>query len=165
MDIDPADLEAYRRSDSRDQARAAFDRILGRAQRSLCLFDDCGEFWGVSRRAFADAVHALLRRKADATVTIVVHDPRHIETRCPRLVELVRRHSPRFRVLQSDPAVRGFSSGIVIADATVVLRRPHFDRPRVFTDFDEAAVAAADRLFRELAEGASPGLSGSVTGL
>ena len=42
------------------QARAAFDGIVSRAQRSLRIADDRGEFYGLDRKAFADALEALL---------------------------------------------------------------------------------------------------------
>ncbi|NLD67259.1 MAG: hypothetical protein GX644_00435 [Limnobacter sp.] len=163
--MNPEDLESYRRFETRSEALAAFDRIVGRAQRTLQLFDDSGEFWRLERKVFADAVQALLDRSRDATVTLVVHDTGYIERRCARLLALLRRRTPRLRVLRSDTSTRGFSRGVVIADATVVLRRPHFDRPRAFLDFGEAEVGAASALFAELVDGAQPGVVPSVTGL
>ncbi|HRO62111.1 MAG TPA: hypothetical protein PK177_23645 [Burkholderiaceae bacterium] len=159
------DFESYRRFDTRSEALAGFDRIVGRTQRKLQLFDDSGEFWGLERKGFADAVQALLERHRDAAVTVVVHDPGFIERRCARLLALLRRRTPRLQVLRSDPSTRGFSRGIVIADATVVLRRPHFGQPRAFLDFGEAEVGAASALFAELVDGALPGITPSVTGL
>lgn len=165
MEIDPQDLQRYRQMATRTEAREAFDRITARAQRSLALFDDRGEFWGLERKAFADAAASLLARNRDASITIVVHDLAHIERHCPRLSMLLRTHSPRFRVLQSDMSVRAYSRGLVIADDTVVLRRAHFGQPASFLDFDEAEVAASGKLFAELIDSALPGVSAQVTGL
>ena len=128
-------------------------------------FDDRGEFWGLGRKAFADAAKALLGRHRDARITIVVHETAYLEQRCPRLVELLSLHGPRLHVLRTEPSVRSYSRGFVIADATVVLRRPHFDGSRVFVDFDETAVGGAANLFADLAGSALPGISSGVTGL
>ena len=161
----PEDFVSYRRFETRSEALAGFDRVVARTQRQLQLFDDSGEFWGLERKVFADAVQALLERHRDATVTIVVHDPGYIERRCARLIALLARRTPRLRVLRSDPSARAFSRGIVIADATVVLRRPNFDHPRVFLDFGEVEVGAASALFADLVDSALPGIAPSVTGL
>ena len=159
--MNPEDLESYRRLETRGEALAAFDRIVGRAQRRLQLFDESGEFWRLERKVFADAAQALLDRSRDATVTIVVHDTDYIERRCARLLALLRRRAPRLKVLRSDPSTRVFSRGVVIADATVVLRRPHFDRPGEVNL--EKALRLADRLGGHLVSGHVDGL-GTVTG-
>ena len=163
--MDFESFESYRRFDSRGEAVAGFDRIVGRTQRSLQLFDDSGDFWGLGRTAFADAAKALLGRHRAATITIIVHETAYLEQRCPRLVDLLRLHAPRIRVLRTEPSTRAYSRGFVIADATVVLRRPHFEQPRVFVDFNETEVGAAASLFAELAGSALPGISSGVTGL
>lgn len=163
--MDPQDLQGYRRIESRSGARQAFDRIASRAQRSLRIADDGGEFYGFDRKAFADAVEALLGRSRDTTVELILHDPSFVERFCPRVVALLRRHSPRLRVLQSEESARQFPRGFVLADDTVVLRRPHHDSPLTFVDFDEQAVAEARALLDELAAGASVAISVNVTGL
>ncbi|MCM5572417.1 hypothetical protein M6I34_18035 [Burkholderiaceae bacterium FT117] len=165
MDIDPIDLQGYRRLEARGPAREAFDRCLARARRSLRIFDDNGEFWGLERKAFADAVKALLDRDRDASVAIVLHDTGFVERHCPRLLALLGTHAPRLRIAPADPAVRAYERGFVVVDDTVVLRRPSFGRSRAFLDFDEAEVAAAGKLLDELLDGALPSLSVNVTGL
>lgn len=159
------DLQAYRRIDTRTAARAAFDDIASRAQRSLRIADDRGEFYGLDRKAVADALESLLGRNRDATVELILHDPSFVEQSCPRVVALLRRHSPRLRVLRSEDSARNFPRGLVLADDTVVLRRPHHDSPLTFVDFDEQAVAEARALLEELAAGATVAISATTTGL
>lgn len=163
--MDPRDLEGYRRLDTRAGARADFDRIVARTQRSLRIADDRGEFYGFERKAFAQALEALLGRGPDRTVEIVLHDPAFVEQHCPRLVALVRRYAPRLRLLRSEESARRFPRGFVLADDTVVLRRPHYDSTLAFVDFDEQAVAQARELLDELAAGATVAIGASVTGL
>lgn len=165
MDIDPIDLEGYRRIETRHAARAALDRCLARGRRSLKLFDDSGEFWGLDRKVFADAVKTMLDRSRDASVAIVAHDTGYIERRCPRLMALLGVYGSRLRIAPTDPSVRAYERGFVVIDDKVVLRRPGFGQSRVFVDFDEGEVAAAAKLLGELLDGALPGLSANVTGL
>ncbi len=163
--MNPQDLQSYRRLDTRTAAREAFDEILGRAQRSLRLIDDRGEFYGFDRPRFATALQALLRRSRDASITLVLHDSGFVERDCPRLVDLLRRHAPRLRILRSADSARHFSRGFVLADETVVLRRPHYDSALTFVDFDERAVAEAAHLLDEIVGEAMPAPGLSVTGL
>lgn len=153
--MNPQDLQSYRRIEGRNEARAAFDGIVSRAQRSLRIADDRGEFYGFDRKIFADALEALLGRSRDTRIEIVLHDASFVERFCPRVVALLRRHSPRLRVLRSDESARSYPRGFVVADDTVVLRRPHHGSPLTFVDFDEAAVAEARSLIEELAAGAT----------
>jgi len=162
--MDPQDLESYRRLDTRAEARAAFDRIVTRAQRSLRIADDRGEFYGFERKAFAEALDALLGRGPDRRIEVILHDPAFVEQRCPRLVALVHRHTPRLRILRSEESARSFARGFVLADDTVVMRRPHYDSTLAFVDFDEPSVALARGLLDELAAGATIAIS-ATTGL
>lgn len=163
--MNPQDLQSYRRLDTRAAARDALDEILGRTQRSLRLIDDRGEFYGFDRARFAGTLQALLRRSRDASITLVLHDTGFVERDCPRLVDLLRRHAPRLRILQSAESARHFSRGFVLADDTVVLRRPHYDSAMTFVDFDERAVAEAAHLLEEIVGEAMPAAGLSVTGL
>lgn len=163
--MNPQDLQSYRRLDSRADARDALDQVLARTQRSLRLIDDRGEFYGFDRPRFAAALQALLRRSRDASATLVLHDTGFIERDCPRVVDLLRRYAPRLRILRSADTARHLNRGFVLADETVVLRRPHFDHPQTFVDFDEQGAAAAALLLEQIIGEAQPAAGLSVTGL
>ncbi|ODS95917.1 MAG: hypothetical protein ABS56_14540 [Lautropia sp. SCN 69-89] len=163
--MNPQDLQSYRRVDTRSEARAAFDGIVSRAQRSLRIADDRGEFYGFDRKAFADALEALLGRGRDTTVEIVLHDAGFVERSCPRVVALLRRHWPRLRVLSSEESARNYPRGFVLVDDRVVLRRPHHDNALTLVDFDEEAVAQARGLLDELVAGATVAIGAGTTGL
>lgn len=163
--MNPQDLESYRRIDTRSEARSAFDGIASRAQRSLRIADDRGEVYGFERKAFADALEALLGRSRDTTIELVLHDATFVERHCPRVVALLRRNWPRLRVLRSEESARNYPRGFVLVDDRVVLRRPHHDSALTFVDFDEEAVAEARTLLDELAAGAAVAISANTTGL
>lgn len=159
------DFEPVRRLTSRTDAREAFDDTLSEVRRQLRLFDDDGRFWGLERRPVVEALRTILRERADARITMILHDLTHVERNCALLRDLVRTYSPRLQIRLTDEAVRGFSRGMVIADNAVVLRRPQFGQPITYVDYEERSIANADRLFGELVESSSVGISGAVTGL
>ncbi len=163
--IDPQDLQSYRRIETRGEARAAFDGLVARAQRSVRIADVRGDFYGFERKVFAEALEALLSRSRDAAVELVLHDASFVERHCPRVVALLRRRWPRLRVLRSDPSVREYPRGFALVDECVVLRRPHHDSALTFVDFDEGAVSEARTLLDELAAGATVAIGPSTTGL
>lgn len=163
--MDPKDLDRYRRLFTRGEARSELDRIMARTQSSLRIADDRGEFYGFERKVFAEAIEALLTRRRDASVLLILHDPSFVERRCPRLLDLLRRRHGALRIMQSDVQAQRFPRGFVLADETVVLRRPHFDSAATYLDFDDQAVAQAAALIDELLEGAVPAFGASVTGL
>ena len=163
--MNPQDLQSYRRIEGRNEARAAFDGIVARAQRSLRIADDRGEFYGFDRKIFADALEALLGRGRDTTVEIVLHDAGFVERSCQRVVALLRRHWPRLRVLRSEESAREYPRGFVLVDDRVVLRRQHNEGALTMVDFDEEAVAQACGLLDELVAGATVAIGASTTGL
>ncbi len=163
--MNPDDLQTYRRLDTRSQARAAFDDIVARTQRSLRIADDRGEFYGLDRKAFADALQALLLRSREATVELILHDASFVERSCPRVTALLRRFWPRLRILASEESARNYPRSFVLADDTAVLRRPHHGSALTFVDFGDDAVTEARALIGELAAGASVAITPDTTGL
>ena len=159
------DLEPYRRIETRGEARETLDRTLRAASRHVRILDDTGEFYGFERAAFAEAIESLLRRHSEARVTIVLHDCGRVETRCPRLVSLLRAWGPRLTLLQTEASIRDFSRGFAIFDDALVMRRPHFDRRVTIRDADEKEVAAALSLFEQVLQQSSPPHWAGVTGL
>lgn len=159
------DFEPTRRLTTRAQAREAFDGTLAETRQFLRIFDRDGEFFGLDRRGAAEALRTLLRGDRDSRVLILVHEVRHIEQHCPLLMDLLRSFAPRLQVLRTSEGIRNYARGLVISDDRVVLRRPHFDQPVTYVDYDEKAIAAAAQVFEELLGHAGEPLSASVTGL
>lgn len=161
----PADFNPHRKLSSRAEAQLVLDETIEQCNLQLRIFDDRGAFYGFERKAFALALSAFLTRDPRAQATLIMRDTTHLEKKCPRVLDLLKRHAPQLRILCSDPSVREFSRGIAVGDHGVLLSRPHFDRLVTFVDYDEQAISAALALFSELESQARPGLSGHVTGL
>jgi hypothetical protein len=159
------DFQATRRLTTRAQARNALDDTIGQVRDRLCIFDDRGEFYGLDRRAVVEPLQQALRTHPGLRVTVLLHDPRYLQQRASRLLDTLRSFAPRIEVLQTTSAVRAFSRGLIIADTTVVLRRPHFDAAVTIVDYTPEAVAQASVLFEELRAHTEPAGLGNTTGL
>ena len=163
--MDPGGFDLRRRFDGRTAARAAFDEMLATAQRCVRLFDDHGEFWGLERSEVAETLGALLRRRRDAQVVLVLQRTDHVELHAPRLLDQLARCAPRLQILRSGAALRRYTRGLVLVDESAVLRRPHFDRALAWLDHDDSAIAAAAALFEDIVAQSEPGIASRVTGL
>lgn len=161
----PSDFNPHRKLANRAEARRVLDDTIGQCSRLLRIFDDSGEYYGFERKAFCDALAVLLAQSHDARAVLIVHSTAHIEKNCPRLMRLLRRHTPRLVIRQTEPAVRSLVRGLVIADHGVLISRPHFGQPGTFIDYDETAVSTAVSLFAEIELATGHSLSGHVTGL
>lgn len=161
----PCDFNPHRKLAGRAEARLVLDDTIGQCNRLLRIFDDRGEFYGFQRKAFCDALAGLLAQSPDARAVLVLHETAYVEKHCPRLMQLLRRHTPRLVVRQTEAGIRSLARGLVIGDHGVLMSRPHFDQLATYIDYDETAVKGAASLFAEIELSTGHSLSGHVTGL
>lgn len=161
----PSDFNPHRKLTNRAEAQSVLDETIEQAGRQLRMFDDRGEYYGFERLSFAQALTGFLKRDSQAQATILLHDTAYAERHCPRLMDILRRFSPRLRILACDPSIRDYARGLIIADHGVLMTRPHFDRQVTFIDYEERAISSAQSLFAELEALAHPGIAARVTGL
>ena len=154
----------YQRLGSRAEVRSAFDTALEVAGRHISLFDRDGDLYGLNRRQVADAISVFLLKNGLAELELIVHDIGYLQNECARLIPVLRRFSPRFRVLLTDEGIKSYSRGFVVFDQMSVLRRPHFDQSLVFWESSETAVGQAQELLEQLRQQANSALQ-QVTGL
>lgn len=159
------DFQTTRRLTTRAQARNALEDTLGQVRDRLCIFDDRGEFYGLDRRSIVEPLQQALRQHPGLRVSMVLHEPRYLQQRAARLIETIRSFAPRIEIHKTTSAVRAFSRGLIIADTTVVLRRPHFDAAVTIVDYTPEAIAQAAALFEELRAHTEPAGLGNTTGL
>lgn len=162
---DAAAAPLERRIDTLAAQVEAIDALIDLAQSRLCVFDrdlaDTG--WNGARRA--SRLAAFLRRPG-ARLSIIVHDTRHLEGTCPRIVDLLGAWSHAMQVYRTGAEARGATDALVIADGRHYLHRYHVDQPRATfaTDAPAAARVLTERFDQIWATG-EPGLGGSVLGL
>jgi hypothetical protein len=145
---------------------AAIDELIGLAAHKLQVFDvdlcDCG--WSSAKRA--EALGAFFRRNPAARLELIVHDTRWLEASCPRLMNLLQRHSYAITVYRTGPEARVAMDPLVIADGRHFLHRFHIDQPRAALAIgmpQEARPLVAR--FEEIWATGEPGVTGTVLGL
>jgi hypothetical protein len=144
----------------------AIDRLIDLAQHTLRVFDrDLAEGrWNGADRA--ERLARFLRRSRNARLSIIVHDTRHLESACPRLLALARTYGHAMAIWRTGAAARHASDALVIADDRHHLHRYHVYQPRatLAIGMTLATTPLAAR-FEEIWATGEPALGGSVLGL
>ncbi|HZP89180.1 MAG TPA: hypothetical protein VFB54_20405 [Burkholderiales bacterium] len=157
---------SYRILESFGEQADAIDALLGRAQVSVRVFDTDLAQARWSSAARAQAVGDFLRRSRDARLQIIVHDTRHLESACARLVALLRRYSAAITIYRTGHEARNAADPLLIVDERHFLHRFHADQPRAALAIDEPALAKPlVQRFDEIWMTGEPGLAGDVLGL
>jgi hypothetical protein len=145
---------------------AAIDELIGYATQSVRVFDVDLAQTGWNRPARETLLAAFLRRSRHAKLDIIVHDTRHIEGYCPRLVRLMRQFGSAVTIYRTGAEARAAMDPLVIVDGRHFLHRFHADDPRAALGIEQplAAKPLVNR-YEEIWATGEPGLSGSVLGL
>ena len=147
-----------------EQAQA-IDALIERARLRLRVFDVDLSQAGWSGAERAERLAAFLRGRG-ARLEVIVHDTRHLEQSCPRIVALLKSYGHAVTVYRTGPEARSAMDPLVIVDDRHFLHRFHVDGARAALAFD--APAAARPLiarFDEIVATGEPGLTGTVLGL
>lgn len=140
----------YQQLNGREAGLSAFDTCLEAAEHDISMFDRDGQFYGLERRQAAELLSVFLLKNSAARVEIIVQDIRFLENKCPRLIAVLRRFSPRMSVKVTEPELQHFARGFAVFDNKAVLRRPHFDRSLSYWDTDEVAIGQAKELIEQI---------------
>ncbi|MCC7326055.1 MAG: hypothetical protein IT521_04540 [Burkholderiales bacterium] len=145
---------------------AAIDELIDLAQHRLQIFDvdlsQCG--WQTAARA--ERLVAFLRRAPSSKIDLIVHDTRRLETSCPRLLALLRMHTPAFTVYRTGSEAKSAMDPLLIADGRHFLHRFHFDQPRASLAIEQPQLARPlVTRFEQIWATGEPGLGATVLGL
>ena len=160
----PAPLE--RLVDSVAAQVEALDALVASAESTLCVFDVnlAGMGWNEPRRIAA--LVAFLRGSRDARMQMIVHDTRHLETACPRLLGLLRQWGAAVTIYRTGPEARHAMDPLTLADGRHFLHRFHATQPRaVLVMNDPTRTSPLQRRFDEIWATGEPGLTATVLGL
>jgi hypothetical protein len=154
------------RLDSLAEQTRGIDRLIDLAQHTLQVFDRDLAEGGWSSADRAERLTRFLRRSRNARVSIIVHDTRHLETACPRLLALLKTYGHAMAIWRTGAEARHASDALVIADGRHHLHRYHVDQPRatLALEMPQATQPLAAR-FEEIWATGEPALGGSVLGL
>ena len=155
---------AIARFDMRRELEVHWYALLARAQVRLDLFDPDFAVWPLGSPGTEARLRAFLH--AGGALRLALHDTKHLERSCPRLLRAVRDYSHRVECRQTPRSLRHLSDSFALADGLHVVRRFHCDHLRGESAFDApAAVELPAHRFEALWEESALTLAPSVTGL
>ena len=138
---------------SSDEVRAVAAELACQARRTLLLHTLDLEARIYDRRAFIDAVSALVRRHPGACFDVLIQDVDRVIKDGHRLLELMRRMGSSIQVRRCAPQYRGYCGTFLLADDSGYLYRPLSSRYEGLASFNNAAeVARLGKYFREVWE-------------
>ena len=156
---------SYLRLDTLADYHAAFDTLLGCAQREVWLFDLSLQrrFDQPERIAF---LNRFLAGHRDARLRILLHDASTARSNCPRLCNLMRRFSDAVAIWQTTEAARAAADPLLVVDARHALRRLHHTSSRsVLLTGDTGAVRPLHERLAQIHEASVPAVQATVLGL
>ena len=155
-----------RRLDTLSAQREAIDTLLGLATQRVLVFDRDLADTGWDRAERAELVKAFLRRSRSAELRLIVHDPRPLETACPRITALLKVYGHAMSVWRTGEEARGATDALLIADERHALHRYHVEQPRATLLLSmPAAVKPLVSRFEEIWATGAPAIGGTTLGL
>lgn len=151
---------------SMSEYRDGIQTLLANASHRFDLFDPDFVECGLETRDATALLSTRLSEQQDLEVRLLVHDPRHIEQFCQRLLELCRLRSPSIRIHVSASHHRNWSQPFALADGRHLVTRFHCDRSRGKLCLDDPAQAAPFvAQFETLFQASLPGPNGAFLGI
>jgi hypothetical protein len=145
---------------------AAIDEIIGYAKETIRVFDVDLSETGWNRPERAALLSTFLRRTRHARLDVIVHNTRHIEGYCPRLVQLQQQYGTAITIYKTGNDARGAMDPMVIVDGRHFLHRFHAEQPRAALGVEQPLAAKPLTIrFDEIWATGEPGLTGTVLGL
>lgn len=156
----------YTRFDTGAEFQRAIDTLLAQSGRELRIFDPDMEAWRVNAAERVEQLERFLQGSRTRRLYVVVHEPGHITTRCPRLMQLLARYSHVIQINRTDESIRSLQDSFAALDARHYLRRPvaRFFRGALGLD-DEAEALAMRSRFLEIWAASTPSVSSTTAGL
>ena len=144
----------------------AIDELVEIAQQRLQVFDIDLSQGGWQSAERAQALSAFLRRGRHARLDIIVHDTRHVETSCARLLLLLKQYAHAVTIYRTSGEARKAMDPLVIADGRHFVHRFHIEQPRASLAIEHPQLARPLVMrFEQIWATGEPGLSASVLGL
>lgn len=145
---------------------AATALIIRRATREIKLFDPDLSRGGFHSVEIHQALEDFLAKDRLNRMTVILHDSQFFYTRCPRLIELMKRYTHAMTIYLTDERGHVAQDAFILADRGDYLHRFHVDHARFkYVHEDEVAAKPLHERFEQLLEVTSTTLSVMTTGL
>ena len=116
---------------------AAIDKILARATRSLCIFDEDLTRLDFEQAGRAETLRQFLAADRQRTIRIALRNSEPLLRKCPRLMKLLATYGQTLSILQCPPHLASLSDALLLADESHGLIRFHQDQPRAKCILDD----------------------------
>lgn len=146
--------------------RAALDALVVEAQWRLRFYDATLEKGGFNAAMRYERLRAFCLGSAPRRIEILLDDPVHVQTQCPRLVSLLRDFSHVIEIRQTDSDSQRPAYSFGLADRSVWLKQ--FDKdtlPGQWARDDTAGSVLFHQEFEQRWQRAIPNVSASTLGL
>jgi hypothetical protein len=151
---------------TRKEYREALERLAALAQRELRIFDPDLSDLEINTQQKCERLRAFLLRGRNNRLYIAVHDTGHIRSYCPRLLNLLRQHSDRVFIHQTQGDAARVQDCLVLADKLHFVRRPVYAQPRgTLTLNDDKESQGVYLRFSEIWDSSFPAVSATTSGL
>lgn len=144
----------------------ALQRLIGLAQRELRIFDADFSDLKIDTPQTHERLCAFFARGRDNRLYVAVHDTEYIRNYCPRLLDLLRRHSDRMHIHQTQGDATRAQDSFLLADKLHIVRRPVRAQPRASLKLNDPQECQAIYLrFAEIWDSSYPAISATTSGL
>jgi hypothetical protein len=156
----------HRMLNGESEYEEAIDEVIGRAERSLHIFDTDLASGGYNTARRAEALRTFLMKNRANRLVMVLHETEHLTCHCPRLMNLLKLHSHAISILQTHEHGRVASDPVVIADEAHYVHRFHSEGARALQGLgDHAGARQLEERFGQLQEAAAPAVFAVTLGL
>lgn len=151
---------------SRGDYLSAADKLLGRAQREIKVFDPALQELHLDHSSRIDMLNTFLLRSPANRLYIALHDVEHVKRHCPRLIRLLTTFSASMFIHRTQDDASRVQDCFILADNASFVRRPVAAQPRgVFVTDDANEAGAMRKRFDEIWNSSTQGVSATVSGL
>jgi len=156
----------YESFDTREGFQAAVERLLERPGRELRIFDPDGAALRLNDAARVARLESFLRASRTRRLYLVVHEPKHLQRECPRMMSLLVRYGHVIQINRKHEEIRELQDAFLVLDSLDYVRRPVAARYRGAIGLgDETEALAMRARFGEIWSASFPAVSGTTVGL
>ena len=156
----------YERFDTVEGFQAAVDRLLAQPGRELRIFDPDTAALRLNDPERAGALERFLQASRTRRLYIVLHEPRHLQQHCPRMMGLLARYSHAIQVNRTHEEIRELQDAFLVLDSVHYVRRPVAAAFRGALGLSDETEALAMRgRFNEIWAASFPAVSATTLGL
>jgi len=149
-----------------EESRAAIDRLIGGAQRSLQIFERDLSDPGYRNPQRIELIEQFLRRRQGNRVSLVLHETGDLDRDAARLMSMYRRYTDTVEIHQTLDTAKVAADCLVLVDEASYWHRLHHDLSRAVVGYNDGTGARPlQQRFAEIWEASEPAAPATTLGL